>query len=399
MKFLLRSLFIFVITFIILNFAIFFFNTGHTVNYNIGNFNIKETLNTKDDNNYYFSIKGEKLKINFQINENYNKAEKIIKKIYYKKIDSYKCFLPIFKDNKILTDIMCLKEDTIYYAHDLKDTNIFNTFKKYGYNPNIYKDTASEVTISNTQILYKDNLPENDYVALESYKGLTLFNSKESNVKIFDNDVYKKPISLFTDKYYVVADYNSEYSFKNFYVVNIINGQKTNIRSYDDISFDSYIEGAVNDEIYLFDKDANKQYKISIKYENVEEVGNKDNIKYYNGKWSTITLSEALNEKKFENYHTNIKGYDKADKFGNYYYLYKKENNKYTVYRADKQNKKLKTYLFETNDLNSIIYLKDRIYFRSNNDFCYYSNNGVRRILTNTELEFNDDISLGVYEK
>ncbi len=399
MKFLLKSLVVFIVTFNILKFVIFFFNTGHTVNYNIGNFNIKETLSTKDDNNYYFSIDGEKSKINFQIKENYNKSEKIIKKIYYKKIGSYKCILPVFKNEKILTDVMCLKDDTIYYAHDLDNKDIFNKFKKYGYNPNLYKDTASGITLSNTQIIYKDNLPENDYIAIESYKGLTLFNSKESSVKIFENDVYKKPISLFTGKHYIVADYNSEYTFNNFYVVNIVNGQKSSIRSYDDISFDSYIEGAVKGNVYLFDKDANKQYKISLKYENVEEVGNKDNIKYYNGKWGTMTLSEALNEKKFENYHANIKGYDKADKYGNNYYLYKKENDNYIVYRTDKHNKKLKTYLFKTNDLNSIIYLKDKIYFRSNNDFCYYSNKGTRKILTNTELEFNEDISLGVYEK
>lgn len=399
MKFLLKSLITFLILYTVLKFTIFFFNKGHTVNYNIGNFNIKEILNTKENNNYYFDITTEKTKMNFQINENYNKSEKVIKKLYYKKIDLYKCFLPIFKNNKILTDIMCLKDDTIYYAHDLNNANINNYFKQYGYDPSPYKDNAQGITISNSQTLYKDNLLENNYIAIESYKGLTLFNSKENSVKIFNNDVYKKPISIFTDKYYIVADYNSEYSFKNFYIVNIINGQKTNIRSYDDISFDSYIEGVVDDEIYLFDKDAGKQYKISIKYESVEEIGNKDNIKYYNGKWTTITLSEALNGKKFENYYVNIKGYDKAEKIGNYYYLYKKVNNQYSVYKADIQNKKLKTYLFETTDLNSVIHVKDKIYYRNNNDFYYYSNNGIRKILTNTELEFNDDISLGVYEK
>ena len=241
-------------------------------------------------------------------------------------------------------------------------------------------------------------MPENNYIAVENYKGLTLFNSKESNVKIFDKDIYKKPISVFTDKYYVVADYNAEYSFKNFYVANIINGQITNIRSYDEISFDSYIEGVVDGDVYLFDKDAQKQYKISLEYESVEKVGDKDNIKYYDGKWKTITLSEALNEKKFTTYH-ETKGYEKTDKIDRYYYFYKKVNNKYLVYRSDKQNKKLKTYLFETSDINSVVYLKDRIYFRNGINFNYYGKNGVRKILSNTELEFNSDISLGAYAK
>ena len=399
MKFLLKSLIIILITFFVLKYAIFLFNTGHTVNYNVGNYNIKESLNTNHNDEYYFTIKNEKTKITFRVNKNYSKSEKIIKKIYNKKIDSYSCYMPIFKNNEILTDIMCLKDNTIYYAHDLNNTNIKEYFKKYGYTPKKYIDTSSKVTISNTQTLYKDNIPENDYIAIETYKGLTFFNGKESGVKLFENDIYKKPISIFTGKYYVVADYNSEYTFKNFYVVNIINGQKTNIRSYDDISFDSYIQGAVDNEVYLFDKESKKQYKISIKDETVEEIGNKDSIKYYNGKWNKMTLSDALNEKKFEKYYTNIKDYDKVDKVNNNYYLYKKNGNNYSAYRLDKNNKKIRTYLFETTDLNSIIYLKDKIYFRNENNFCYYASSGTRKVITNTELEFNSDISLGVYEK
>jgi len=180
--------------------------------------------------------------------------------------------------------------------------------------------------------------------------------------------------------------------------VNIINGEKKTIRSYDDISFDSYIMGAVDGDVYLFDKDAKKQYKISIKYESVEEVGNKDNIKYYDGKWKNITLNEALNEKHFEN-SKNIKGFEKSYKINDYYYMYKKEGNNYKIYRADIQNKKIKTYLFETNDINSIIYVKDKVYFKNGNTFYYYGNNKINKILKNTELEFNSDINIGVYEK
>ena len=397
MKFLLRNLLIFLTVYIIIHFTIFAFNSGHQINYNIGNFNVSETFSAKD-NSYYFNIKEENTRVNFQINENYNKAEKIIKKIYYKEIDGYKCFLPLFKNKNILTDIICLKNSVIYNAHDLDNSNINDYFKKYGYNKDTYIDNADEISISNTQKIYKKNMPEDNYIAIENYKGLTLFNSKENNIKVFENDVYKKPISIFTDKYYIVADYNSKYTFKNFYVVNIINGDTFSIRSYDEISFDSYIQGSVGGDVYIFDKDSKKQYKISIKYESVEEVGNKDSIKYYNGKWKTISLSEALNEKRFTTYK-DIDGYAKVDKINNNYYFYKKENNKYLVYKAYKQNKKTKTYLFETTDLNSVTYLKDKVYYRNKNNYYYYSKYGSRKVLTNTELEFNDDISLGVYEK
>ena len=403
MKYLFKTLIIFTVIFFALKCLLYLFDTGHKITYNIGNFKINETLDTKDNNNYYFELNHENFKINFQINKDYKKAEKVISKIIYKKIDGYQCILPIFKKNTILTDVMCLKNNEITYASNLNNEKInsyLKTLKKYGYNQNDYKDNASEIKLSNTQSIYQDNFLENHYIAMETYKGLNLFNGNTNNVKIFENDVYTKPISFFTDKYYIVADYTQNYSFKIFHVINIINGKQIDIRSYDEISFDSYIEGAIGTDIYLFDKENSKQYKISIEDESVEEFHDKDHLQTYNSKWENMSLSDAINGKLFNNYYTDdIKGYDKVDKVGNYYYLYQKENNHYKVYRADTQNKKIKTYLFDTTDINSIIYLDDTIYYQNGNTFYYHTNYGERKVITNTELEFNDDLSFGVYKK
>ena len=403
MKYLFKTLIIFTVIFFALKFILFLFDKGHEITYNIGNFKIKEELETKENNSYYFELIQEKFKMNFRIFKNYNKAEKVINKIEYKKIDGYQCILPIFKNGQLLTDVMCLKDNDVTYAHNLDNKKIkdyLKTLKKYGYNLDNYNDQADDIKLSNTQTIYEDNFLENHYIAMETYKGLNLFNGKESNVKIFENDVYTKPISYFTGKYYIVADYTDEYTFKIFHVINIINGNKIDIRSYDDISFDSYIEGAVNDDIYLFDKDASKQYKISIKNESVELFHDKNNLQTYNGKWQDMSLTEALNGKTFNNYYTNdIKGYDKVDKVGKYYYMYKKENDYYNVYQADNKNKKQKTYLFKTTDLNSVIYLEDAIYYLNGSTFYYHYNYGERKVITNTELEFNKDLSFGVYKK
>ena len=403
MKYLFKTLIIFSVIFFALKCLLYLFDTGHKITYNIGNFKINETLDTKDNNNYYFELNHEDFKINFQINKDYKKAEKVISKIIYKKIDGYQCILPIFKNNTILTDVMCLKNNEITYASNLNNEKInsyLKTLKKYGYNQNDYKDNASEIKLSNTQSIYQDNFLENHYIAMETYKGLNLFNGNTNNVKIFENDVYTKPISFFTDKYYIVADYTQNYSFKIFHVINIINGKQIDIRSYDEISFDSYIEGAIGTDIYLFDKENSKQYKISIEDESVEEFHDKDHLQTYNSKWENMSLSDAINGKLFNNYYTDdIKGYDKVDKVGNYYYLYQKENDHYKVYRADTQNKKIKTYLFDTTDINSIIYLDDTIYYQNGNTFYYHTNYGERKVITNTELEFNKDLSFGVYKR
>lgn len=401
MKYLLKTLIIFTVIFLALKGLLFIFDKGHQITYNVGNFKIEETLTTKD-NNYYFNITHENFKINFQINKNYHKSDKIIKELIYKNIDGYHCLLPIFKNKEILTDVLCLKNNEITYAHDINNQKIKNylkTLNKYGYNQNNYKDSADPIKLSNTQTIYQDNFLENHYLAMETYKGLNLFNGNESTVKIFEKDIYTKPISYFTDKYYIVADYTANYNFKIFHVVNIINGKQIDIRSYDDISFDSYIEGAIGTDIYLFDRETNKQYEISIEDESVTEFHDKNNLETYNGKWEKMTLSDAINGKTFNNYYTNdIKGYDKVDKVGNYYYMYQKENDHYKVYRADIQNKKIKTYLFNTTNPNNIIYLDDTIYYQNKNTFYYYQNASYK-VITNTELEFNNDISFGVYKK
>ena len=396
MKYLIKNLLIFLLVFIGLKQVIFMFDKGHNINYNIGNFNIKE-IYTSNDNNYYFKIKSDKLSINFQIKENYNKSEKIIKKLHFKKIDDYKCLLPLFKGNRQLSDIMCMKDNIIYYANELNAENIQKEFQKYGYK-NKYEDKAGKITISNTQEIYKDNIQKNTYIALETYKGLKLFNGKETEVKLFENDIYKKPVSIFTDKYYLVADYNSEYTFNKMHLVNIINGEKEIIRSYDDISFDSYIMGEVEGKIYLFDKENNRQYEIDLEEKMINNVGDKNNIKYYNGNWTKISLNEAKSEKKFTTYK-DVKGYEKVDKINNYYYFYKKDNDKYKVYKADINNKKLKTYLFDTTDIANITNIKDNIYYKNGTTLYLYSKNSSRKLISDKEIEFNNDISFGIYEK
>ena len=418
MKFLLKTLGILLAIFILLKLLFYIFDSGHEVSYSVGNFEVDEVLKTKSlygEDDYYFEVSHEDFNFNFQVPVSYNKDDKVISKLRYEKQDDMVCILPIFKGNKILTDVMCLSdgdnENVMTYYQDLDDNtqrkfaDFINSLEKFGYDVNNYEDRAKGRNLSNNLTLYDDNFVDNHYIAMENYKGLTLFNDEEENVELFDNDVYKRPVKLFYDKYYIVANYNEEYGFKIFYVVNIINGNVQEIRSYDDISFETIMQGAVDEEIYFFDKETELQYKISLKYENVEEVADKDKLQYYNGKWNSMALSDALGGKTFDNYYTKApNGYEKADCIGEdtgYCYYYKKQKvddkEQYLVYRADVQNTKIKTYLFTTTDMRSVIYLDNFVYFVNGNSLYYYGENGVRQVIANSEREFNDDIHFGVY--
>ena len=395
MKFLLKVLGCLLIIFFALKFVIHLLDKGHIETYNSGNFNIVENYTAKD-NNYKFNIENDKFKLTFDVTYDYNKGSNIITKIHHKKINNYECILPIFKGNKILTDIMCKQNNTVYYGNNIDNeiSDFIKEMEKYGYQLSNFKDKAKKTKLSVNTAVYKNNILENHYLALENYKGLVLYNTKEITVPLFENDIYTKPISTFTDKYYIVADYNNEYSFKIFKVVNIINGNEKEIRSYDEISFDSYIMGIINNEIYLFDKDAKVQYKINIEKETVTKM---EDIKYYDGKWHIMSLKDALNEKKFDNNKVTVNNYEKAVKIGKYYYLYEKTGDNYNVYKAYNKQNNQRIFLFKTSDINSIIYLENYIYFKNGNTFYYWSNNGVKKVLENSELEFNNDLSLGVF--
>ena len=104
------------------------------------------------------------------------------------------------------------------------------------------KSSAQEIIMlkKNYLRMYKDNIIDNHYLYIENYKGIYLIN-KEYNVKnitIFKNDLYTNKISILNGKNYITANYNDQYKFHEFKVVNITNGKKSEIISNDDISFD-----------------------------------------------------------------------------------------------------------------------------------------------------------------
>ena len=74
----------------------------------------------------------------------------------------------------------------------------------------------------------------------------------------------------------------------------------------------------------------------------------------------------------------------------------KKENN-FDLYRVDKNNIKIKKYI--TSISTTKIYYKDSyIYFKDNNKIYYYSDEtGLRTVLENTELPFNNTIKYYIY--
>lgn len=401
-----------------------FFGNGHEYEYQITtndiSFNVKEKFinSTKNElNSYYFEITNDGVTFYYQTLSDFGKKDHIIKNIYSFNNNDYNCILPVFEENQIITDIMCLNDNIIYNYHDLEPNNDLDEFAKslmeYGYDVNHWIDNKVQQSEENITI-YPENIIEKHYIGLANYKGVYLinesFNSKVEDIKLFESDVYKRPLSMIFKNYYVTVDYNEQYRFTKILTVDLTNNKTKEISCNSEISFDSYIQGTYNHSIYIFDRNSKKQYEIDLKNEKVLEVGNESSgIIIYNGnEKNRINASEASSKDVI--FTTDIDGeinkekYDKIDLFGGketgYYYLYQKVDNKYNVYRVNVQNTNQFTYVFSTTDLNRVVYHNEYVYFLDGDKVKYYSDTtGVKTVLENSELSFNNSLIFGVYAK
>ena len=328
------------------------FTNEYNIKYNDNTINVKEHYEQlKDKSLYIFNIEVENNKYEFQLFKNLNKQEKIIEKVYYYKDEKYKCIFPIFKDKKQYVDVICNTDDKNLYYHNIENKNeqLINFVNSIeGYNAG-YNKQPEMVQYDN--ISFNNNY--NEFGIVTNYKGYYDLKNKNS-VQLFQNDIYNQTLSIFINKYYIVADYNQTYDFDKIYVIDITNGKKKEIICYPKISFDSYIQGVFNNELYLYDKINRKQYKINPEKLSIETIGNIDKgIQIYkNNSWNKETSSNCANNViLFDNeYKSDIidNEYDKIDKVGNkvgYYYFYKKINDSYEVYRSTLQNTDYKIYI------------------------------------------------------
>jgi len=110
-------------------------------------------------------------------------------------------------------------------------------------------------------------------------------------------------------------------------------------------------------------------------------------------------FNEYNTDNKFE-----IDGYGLLKLNGNvqsgYALIYKKVNNVYNVYKVNVQNKDIITYLFTTTDINQIQSNYKNIYYKDGKYIKYFNEvTGIKTVIRDNELEFNDGIKFYIYSK
>lgn len=400
-----------------------FLGTGHEISYKVKNeeltFEIKETYtaNQKNEsNNYYLEIQLGETIFPLQIYEEMNKAKKIVTKIEYFKNDKYECIMPIFRDDKLVIDVMCLTNGVVKYYHNMPKNNAeLNSFitslAEYKYDVEKFKNNMTAVEDKNYADLYILNLQDKYYAALSNYRGLYTINAEETDplnsITLYERDVYNREISGYVNNLYVLADYTQVKEFYKFLLVNCKTNGQEEIISNKPISYNSYVQGVHGDSLFIFDRDNQKQYEINTKTKTVIETGNKETgIRYYeNGERKMIELTnkEIYFPTTITNDYENDRYY-RIDKVGNvnsgYYYLFAKNGNKTDIYRSNVQNKEVVTYIATANQIRDIKYIDDYIYYIDGANINFYSDrSGFRTLLTSNELKFNQTMKYSVFKK
>lgn len=415
MKKLLRLLILLFAFYLLFQIIFNVFSNGYKVEYNVSGFDVVEVLTQKtkgEYDNYYFEISTENNTFSIQTLEELNLTKKVIKEIKYYKDDQYECILPILKNDTLFTDAICSYNNNFYYYHDLKGNN--SLLDQFMSSIEIYDGTIynlnEEIKKENNYITaYQYDIPDL-YMILESYKGVYFINQKDGFTAkdLFTKDTYSKDIHTFIKNYYVTADYSEDFEFHDFYVVNIKNYSVFKITSNNAISIYSYIQGSVGNSVYLIDTSAKKQYEINIKTKTVIEVGNdQTGIKIYqNGEWTEGNIYDAINDKLLFTDSVSLSdfngiSYARVDKVGGeksgFYYLYENTKNGYNVYRVNAQNYNSKIYLFTTNNIDNIVYDQDRVCYKDDVYIkCYQDSIGVKLIVKNKEISFNNSLIFDV---
>lgn len=390
-----------------LEFSFNYFKKHHEVTYKIDNIEIKEDYrgNTKEEeNNYYLELKTEKNTFYIQTYEDFKKEKRIIKQVKYYSDDNYECILPIFKKNTVLTDLICIEDGKQINYNTIQNSQITEFLNTISECPKEnYKDNLENVIMRNQTRFYPSNLPKDHYIALTYYKGLLVADETSfREIELFKKDVYTQKIKAFTNNKYLIINYNNNYDSNEFYVVNLKTRQYDAFGSNNTIKYDAYIQGTLENSVYLFDKDSKNQYQLDLKEKTITRIGNTNTgIKYYDGTWQNKNAYEAVNkELKFKEYETTdeyimIKKI-RGKKYGTTIYV-KEVNGVYEVYRGIRDNQNL-IYLFTTTDYKTMNFLKDYIYYKDGIYIKMYSDlTGIKTIMNSSEIT-NKSVSFYIGE-
>jgi len=357
--------------------------------------------------NYYIEISNETLTFSFQLFQEFDSRRIVTDIIYYE--GEKTCLLPIF-DEEIIVDMLCHQAGIFYNYHTIQGQH--QSLDSFVSNIGLYdssrwvNELGKEVTRYGI-FLFIDNKVPGHRLAITSLRGIFEINETINEIEVLNSDVYSRPLSVFVGNYYIVANYNENRRFREFYFVDLVTRGITTVRAPAYISFDSYIQGVVEGSVFIYDRNNEVQYEIDVERKTIQEVGNarRDIRHFENEEWTKISTIKA-NNRVFFDHTVEIPEFRRFNyvflhggRHSGFYYLIERFGNTNNIFRAHVQNPDSIKFLFQTENIDSLVFLNEFVYFLEGNEIRYYGyTTGVRTIIRDDELRFNSHLMLNAYK-
>lgn len=383
MKKVVKMIIIFILCILTMQILFNILKTKHNIKYTLKNDNKTYEINEiYKKNMYYITIKLDNITYSYVLDNIYHKDKKIIKDIKYYEKDNLKCIYPNIENSFI----ECSKDNKLYSGNYF--INELDDFSKY-----LDNDYTTKTKNLGYSKVYYENIKDN-YIYIYKYNGMYSINKNLEELNIFNNDTYKNDLGTLIDKYYITFNYDDDYEYKKIIIYNITNNKKKTIELETPISKSTYINGVIDNKLYVFDIDNLTQYEITPKKTKIKEVGNKKiGGIYYDGNYTTKDIYEFKKEQlKFKENDSSYTYYKKINNIS--YYL--DEDNNFIMHNNITN---IDIILFNK-QINNINIIDNYIYFVNDNTLYSYNIKGTFiPLVTYDELRFNPTNRVFVYRK
>ena len=372
----LKSILLLLLIIIICHYGFKLLIVEHNFTYKIDNYKIEEHFYKKNGHHYDLIITNKKENYTYTIDKNLSKQKRIIRNIKVYKKNNLRCIIPIYKkeiDKNIYCDL-----DNIQVSNDylLKTNN--EDFNK------IIKKIKIKIKLPSSNnkkkkykklFVYNKNINDNNFYVWD-YKGIYVLSDTNNYVKILDYDLYDNLMSCVVDKYYVLFENTNVNGIENIYYYDSKKDKLNVFKLKEKLDKDSYINGVVDNLIYVTDRRNKKEYTIDIRKKKIKEIDDEQSsyIIYKNNKQKKLSKSDFLiKDQYFEKTNSNYK-----------YFI--EDNKIYKKLKGTKNN----ILLLELNDIVEWKVVEDEIIILVDNTIYYYNDStGLRKILENNELRYN----------
>ena len=248
-------------------------------------YTISEQYQKDGEHHYYsFVIRFKDDYYTMAVEKDFSKQDRVITDIKYYKKNNLKCIFPIYKRDYTFDASCILDEEQVSPSYLIQSENedfsyIVQKFAKDGYNEMYYeinKHPEKEENLS----LYYDYIPKDFTFAIWNYKGIYILKNDEFEEKIFLNDDhYENNLSTVVGKYYVTVNTDNEgkqLTYNQLIIYNLQDGGKTLVDVT--LSQNSYFNGSYENELYITDLDAKKQYVLDPRKKELVEVSSEKEI-------------------------------------------------------------------------------------------------------------------------